>query len=257
MPETVSLIMSPQEAANSEEVLRALVRKIGRQLDADRFVIIRRSLDSRKRAIRVNLGIRVYADGEAMAPDRPNFCYRDVRSKTPVVIVGAGPAGLFAALQLVELGFRPVVIERGKPVKGRRRDVAALNRRGMLNHESNYAFGEGGAGTFSDGKLYTRSKKRGDHRRVLHRFHQHGADERILMLRTLISAPIVSRTWFPPCAPRLKTTAAKYIFSKKLLDCRSQEVGRRVCYYPMGVASRGVRSFWLPDTVPGMFMKCS
>ncbi len=115
-----------------------------------------------------------------MRPERPVFAYRDVRSAAPVVIVGAGPAGLFAALRLVELGLRPVVVDRGRPVKARRRDVAALNRRGVLDSESNYAFGEGGAGTFSDGKLYTRSRKRGDHRRVLHRFHQHGADGHIL-----------------------------------------------------------------------------
>lgn len=180
MPENVALVLSPRKAANPEEIHRALARKMGRKIAADRFVITRRSIDARKRQIRVNLGIRVYADGEALTTELPDFCYRDVRSAAPVVIVGAGPSGLFAALRLVELGLRPVVIERGKPVKDRRRDVAALNRRGILNNESNYAFGEGGAGTFSDGKLYTRSKKRGDHRRVLHCFHQHGADEHIL-----------------------------------------------------------------------------
>lgn len=180
MPENVSLVLSPREAAYPEAIQRALEKNLGRQLAPDRFVVTRRSIDSRKRRIRVNLGIRVYADDEAMMPSLPGFCYRDVRAATPVVIVGAGPAGMFAALRLVELGVRPVVIERGKPVKYRRRDVAALNRRGILNHESNYAFGEGGAGTFSDGKLNTRSKKRGDHRRVLHRFYQHGADGCIL-----------------------------------------------------------------------------
>jgi uncharacterized FAD-dependent dehydrogenase len=180
MPEEVLLSLSPREAANPEATRRALARKMGRQIAADRFAIVRRSVDARKRAIRVNLGVRVYADDEVLTPDRPVFGYRDVHTATPVVIVGAGPAGLFAALRLLELGLKPMVVERGKPVKGRRRDVAALNRRGLLNPESNYAFGEGGAGTFSDGKLYTRSRKRGDYRRALHRFHQHGADERIL-----------------------------------------------------------------------------
>lgn len=180
MPENISIVLSPREAASPKEIHRALVRKTGRNLASDRFVITRRSVDARRVKIRVNLSVSVYGDGEALAPDLPDFCYRDVHTAPPVVVVGAGPAGLFAALGLVERGLRPVVIERGKPVKERRRDVAALNRRGVLDHESNYAFGEGGAGTFSDGKLYTRSRKRGDHRRVLHCFHRHGADERIL-----------------------------------------------------------------------------
>jgi uncharacterized FAD-dependent dehydrogenase len=180
MPETVSITLSPREAASPEAIRRALNGKLGRHIADDRFVIVRRSIDARKRSIRVNLGIRIYIDGETVTPESPDFRYRDVRFAPPVVIVGTGPAGLFAAMRLVELGFRPVVIDRGKPVKARRRDVAALNRRGILNPESNYAFGEGGAGTFSDGKLYTRSKKRGDYRRVLHRFQQHGAAPRIL-----------------------------------------------------------------------------
>ena len=181
MPENVSLVLSPRQAANPQEIQCALTRMIGRDLAADRFVIVNRSIDARKGQVRVNLGINIYGDGEALGSERPDFGYRDVRSAAPVVVVGAGPAGLFAALRLVELGLRPVVLERGKPVASRRRDVAALNRRGILDNESNYAFGEGGAGTFSDGKLYTRSKKRGDHRRVLQRFHFHGADQRILI----------------------------------------------------------------------------
>ena len=180
MPEDVSLNVSPREAADPEGIQRALARTIGRPVAADRFVVVRRSVDARKRPVRVNLGVRIYGDGENLTAERPVFTYRDVRSAAPVVVVGAGPAGLFAALRLVELGLKPVVVDRGRPVKARRRDVAALNRRGVLDSESNYAFGEGGAGTFSDGKLYTRSRKRGDHRRVLHRFHQHGADGHIL-----------------------------------------------------------------------------
>jgi uncharacterized FAD-dependent dehydrogenase len=180
MPETVILDLSPGEAADPQAIRRALARKTGRQIAVDRSVILRRSIDARKPKIRVNLSVRIFAEGESPASEQPEFRYRDVRSAPPVIIVGGGPAGLFAALRLLELGLKPVVIERGKLVKARRRDVAALNRRGILNPESNYAFGEGGAGTFSDGKLYTRSKKRGDQRRVLYRFHQHGADERIL-----------------------------------------------------------------------------
>jgi len=181
MPETVFIDLSPSQAADPQEILQAVSAKIGRRLSHDGLRVFRRSIDARKSRIQVHLGVRVYADDEPLTGDEPEFAYCDVHRAAPVVIVGAGPAGLFAALRLVELGVKPIVLERGQEVRARCKDVAALNRRGLLNPESNYAFGEGGAGTFSDGKLYTRSKKRGDHMRVLHRFHQHGADERILI----------------------------------------------------------------------------
>ncbi len=180
MPEQVSLSLTPGLAADPQAIQQALSRKLGRPVDSDRMAIVRRSIDARKPDIRVHLELLVLNDNEDLEGLRHRFVYKDVRSAEAVPIVGAGPAGLFAALRLIELGLKPVVVERGKPVEARRRDVAALNRRGVLDSESNYAFGEGGAGTFSDGKLYTRSKKRGDHRRVLHRLHQHGADDRIL-----------------------------------------------------------------------------
>jgi hypothetical protein len=180
MSQLVSLSLTPSLAADPEAIQQTLTCKLGRPVERDRMVIVRRSIDARKPNIRINLGIRVFDDGEDPKCLQYTFNYRDVHSAQAVPIVGAGPAGLFAALRLIELGLKPVVVERGKPVKARRRDVAGLNRRGVLDSESNYAFGEGGAGTFSDGKLYTRSKKRGDHHRVLHRLHQHGADGRIL-----------------------------------------------------------------------------
>lgn len=181
MSETLFLDLSPEEASDPDAVRRALSHRIGRAVHAGRFMIVRRSIDARRRSIRVNLGIRVFSDGETASLATPVFGYRDVHTAAAVIIVGAGPAGMFAALRLLELGLKPVVIERGKWVRARRRDVAALNRRGVLIEDSNYAFGEGGAGTFSDGKLYTRSTKRGDCRRVLHRFHQHGAEDAILV----------------------------------------------------------------------------
>jgi uncharacterized FAD-dependent dehydrogenase len=181
MAETIHLNLPPPAAADPDAVRDALSRAAGRLLTSDRFVITRRSIDARKKRIRVNITARIFDDGEPRHARGPVFAYNDVASATPVAVVGSGPSGLFAALKLVELGLKPIVLERGKPVESRRRDVAALNRRGILDKESNYAFGEGGAGTFSDGKLYTRSKKRGDHRQVMHRLHQHGADERILV----------------------------------------------------------------------------
>lgn len=218
MPETVSISLPPKEAADPEAIHRALGKKLGRQIAADRFVILRRSVDARKRSILVNLGIRLYSGGETLTPEQPDFCYRDVRSAQPVIIVGAGPAGLFAAMQLLELGLRPVVVERGKPVSARRRDVAALNRRGILKDESNYAFGEGGAGTFSDGKLYTRSRKRGDHRRVIHRFHQHGADPRIL----IDAHPHIGSNRLPEIVSAMRSTidahGGEFHFQQKVVD---------------------------------------
>lgn len=181
MPETVFVDLTPEGAADPKAVGRAVAASLGRHVAADRCRVVRRSIDARTARIRVRLGVQVFADGERVASEQPVFGYREVGSAAPVIVVGAGPAGIFASLRLLELGLKPVVIERGKKVKPRRRDVAALNRRGILNCESNYAYGEGGAGTFSDGKLYTRSRKRGDHGRVLHRFHQHGADARILV----------------------------------------------------------------------------
>jgi len=206
MPETVFINLSPRRAADPEAVRRAVSGNIGRFLSADRLQVFRRSIDARKPRIRVHLGVRVYSDGEPLTADGPTFSYRDVRYAEPVVVVGAGPAGLFAAMRLIELGLKPIVLERGQAVKSRRKDVAALNRRGLLDTESNYAFGEGGAGTFSDGKLYTRSKKRGDHVRVLHRFHQHGADERIL----IDAHPHIGSNRLPQIVTAMRTTIESF-----------------------------------------------
>ncbi len=180
MPEDVSLLLSPRQAATKEEIQRELTRKLSLFVPPDRWIITHRSIDARRGQIRIHLNLRVFGEGEDPRENEPTFCYRDVHAAPPAVVVGAGPAGLFAALRLIELGVKPIVVERGKPVAPRRKDVAALNRRGVLDGESNYAFGEGGAGTFSDGKLYTRSRKRGDHKRILHRFCRHGADPSIL-----------------------------------------------------------------------------
>src|SRR6202008_2719132 len=118
---------------------------------------------------------------EPYIPESYTVNYSNVSNAKPVIIVGAGPAGLFAALQCIELGLKPIILERGKDVKQRRRDLANINKQGLVNPESNYCFGEGGAGTYSDGKLYTRSTKRGDVNQVLKTFVAHGAEEDILI----------------------------------------------------------------------------
>ena len=181
MPQELTIVLRPNDAATDSAVLKAIARKLNLPADAIRhYYITRKSIDARRGMVMVNLSIRVYTGDEEIVEHRPVFTYRDVRNAPPVVIVGAGPAGLFASLRLIEHGYRPIVVERGKPVSDRKRDIAMLNREHQLNPDSNYAFGEGGAGTFSDGKLYTRSKKRGDYKRILYALVDHGADPAIL-----------------------------------------------------------------------------
>lgn len=144
--------------------------------------IVKRSIDARQRNVMVNLKVQVFIN--EVAPNKPLVApieYNDVSNCKEAVVVGAGPAGLFAALRLIELGVRPIVVERGKNVDDRLKDVAKISREGIVDPESNYCFGEGGAGAYSDGKLYTRSKKRGSIDRILGIFHQHGASEDILV----------------------------------------------------------------------------
>ncbi|GAC1311381.1 MAG: FAD-binding protein [Mucilaginibacter sp.] len=142
--------------------------------------ILKRSIDARGRKVVYRMQVQVFVD-EVLIPETFTVKYPDVKRSKSVIIVGAGPAGLFAALQCIELGMKPIILERGKDVKQRRRDLANINKQGVVNPESNYCFGEGGAGTYSDGKLYTRSTKRGDVNAVLKTFVAHGATEDILI----------------------------------------------------------------------------
>lgn len=142
--------------------------------------ILKRSIDARGRKVVYRMQVRAFVN-EPYVPESYTVKYPDVKDAKPVIIIGAGPAGLFAALQCMELGLKPIILERGKDVKQRRRDLANINKQGLVNPESNYCFGEGGAGTYSDGKLYTRSTKRGDVNQVLKIFVAHGASEDILV----------------------------------------------------------------------------
>jgi uncharacterized FAD-dependent dehydrogenase len=174
----------PPEIAYEPERLKF---KIAANIDISperilRTDIIRRSIDARKRQVMVNIAVVAHIDEIDMTAVEPEpIVYQNVSNCKQAVVVGAGPAGLFAALQLIELGIRPIVLERGKDVDSRRRDLAKISRENIVNPESNYCFGEGGAGAYSDGKLYTRSKKRGSVDKVLQIFYQHGAQRDILV----------------------------------------------------------------------------
>jgi uncharacterized FAD-dependent dehydrogenase len=183
MPRELLIQVSP-EMANNEQMLYQYVSKLVHTSvsDLQKIVILKRSIDARQKAIKFNLKLNIYFKDEVFAESKielPN--YPNVTNKQEIIVVGAGPAGLFAALQLIELGLKPIVIERGKDVRGRRRDLKAINVDGIVNADSNYCFGEGGAGTYSDGKLYTRSKKRGDVDRILQLLVAFGATEEILV----------------------------------------------------------------------------
>ena len=181
MIKELQLRLLPEEAANEDTLRTAVCRETGdepREVHAVR--VLKHSIDARQRTVYVNVTLRAFIREEPTEQLFAPVEYRDVSGGRAAVIVGAGPGGLFAALRLVELGIRPIVVERGKDVHERKKDIAQIARRQTVDPESNYCFGEGGAGAFSDGKLYTRSKKRGSVERILTIFCQHGANPAIL-----------------------------------------------------------------------------
>lgn len=171
----------PEQAASEQSLKQYIGREKGldvRTINAIR--ILKRSIDARQRTIYVNLTIRVFVNETPSEEEFERTDYPNVEGRPAVIVVGAGPGGLFAALKLIELGLRPIVVERGKNVRERKEDLARISREHKVDTESNYSFGEGGAGAYSDGKLYTRSKKRGSVEKILNVFCQHGASPTIL-----------------------------------------------------------------------------
>ncbi len=175
---SLELFLSPYEASSDELIRRAAASRLGFSVDKINALVIRKkSIDARRKPVRIRLVVEMYTDSQ---PEKEvPTVYERADPDKRVIIVGCGPAGMFAALRLLESGWKPIILERGKAVKERRRDLAAINKGRIVDPDSNYCFGEGGAGTYSDGKLYTRSGKRGNIDRILKIFTEHGADSRI------------------------------------------------------------------------------
>ncbi len=181
MPEIVEIFLRPEHAYDETEIRNAVINS--KRIKAEKlsgFHVLRRSIDARKKPIQYFLRVEVFIDEDYVPKEHPTLIPKQIDPNKEVHIIGFGPAGMFAALKCIELGIKPVVYERGKQVRERRRDLAKLTREHVVNPESNYCFGEGGAGTYSDGKLYTRSKKRGDLNLVLNTLVKFGAPETIL-----------------------------------------------------------------------------
>lgn len=220
MQKLISLKLLPAEAAN-ETALRALLARAAGVPDTSvtGYHLLKKSFDARAKTIWVNLTVQAFINEPFVQRKLLPVHFQDVRnSHKRVLIIGAGPAGLFAALQLIEKGIKPIILERGKDVKTRRRDLAVLNKEGKVNPESNYCFGEGGAGTYSDGKLYTRSNKRGNIDRILHLFVQFGASENILYE----AHPHIGTNKLPQIITAMRRQildcGGDFLFEKKVID---------------------------------------
>lgn len=219
MQRELQLQVSP-ETAHDISLLRNHISKHTRTgVEQIRHVeILKRSIDARRKKVKINLMVRLFINEEPVTRQIDLPYYKDVSSAEEVIIVGAGPAGLFAALKLIECGLRPIILERGKNVRERRRDLAAITKHHLVNEDSNYCFGEGGAGTYSDGKLYTRSKKRGDVNRILNLLIAHGAKNEI----AVDAHPHIGTNKLPKIIQAIRETILQYggkvLFNTRVTD---------------------------------------
>lgn len=224
MQQKLSLKLLPSEAADEAIVKKYIASSAGKKTSSvTGYHISKQSIDARGKNVHINLQLTAFIDEPFRQRPTTDFHFKQVaKANKKVIIVGAGPAGLFAALKLIEAGIQPIIIERGKDVRARRRDLAALNKEGIVNPESNYCFGEGGAGTYSDGKLYTRSNKRGDINRILQLFVKFGAPENILY----DAHPHIGTNKLPHIITAMRQLiidcGGKVLFEKKLVDLSVQ-----------------------------------
>ncbi len=221
MQEKIQLRLKPAEAAEKHTVLQYISQSLSKPIDSiTGYHTLKQSIDARSRQqVWINLSLLVFIDEPIQERTSATYQFPNLPANAKeVVIVGAGPAGLFAALECILLGLRPIVLERGKDVRSRRRDLAKLNKEGIVDPESNYCFGEGGAGTYSDGKLYTRSNKRGSIDKILTLFYQFGADERVLYE----AHPHIGTNKLPhiitAMREQIEQSGGKVLFEKKLTD---------------------------------------
>ena len=221
MQKEIQVRLTPSESAHGPSLLKAISQITGEaESSITGYQILKKSIDARSRQqIWVNLTLVAFIKEPISKRFIEPLLFPSLPSNAKeVIIIGAGPAGLFAALECIQLGLRPIIIERGKDVRARRRDLASLNKEGIVNRESNYCFGEGGAGTYSDGKLYTRSNKRGSIDKILKIFYQFGADENILYE----AHPHIGTNKLPhiitAMREQIEASGGKVLFEKKLLD---------------------------------------
>src|SRR6187399_2633079 len=225
MKKQLTLKVKPSEAADDNYLKKIVAVEAGCKVsDITGYTILRKSIDARSRQAYVNLSIETFINEPYHHRSFNKINFGDVtHAKKCVIIIGAGPAGLFAALQLIEKGIKCVILERGKDVKSRRRDLAVLNKEGIINPESNYCFGEGGAGTYSDGKLYTRSTKRGDVTRILNLLVQFGANEKILYE----AHPHIGTNKLPQIITAIRKqiidSGGEFFFEKKVIDLKTAD----------------------------------
>jgi len=222
MQKEIELAIIPEKISDENFLRQQASEKLKTPIARIRGVKIRkRSIDARSLKVVFRIQLLVYID-EEITEQKFEWDHENVSAARPVIIIGAGPAGLFAALQCIENGMKPIVLERGKDVKSRRRDLAALNKQGEINPESNYCYGEGGAGTYSDGKLYTRSNKRGDVQKVLELFVYHGAPADILV----DARPHIGTNKLPHIIENIRKTiidaGGEIHFEKKVIDIETQ-----------------------------------